>query len=101
PTEAVLREVEEETGQRASIIPTAPPFQYASPPQLPAPATMAVYDIPRDSRFDGPHQHIDLIYFTYPLADEPLLPDDGHDWAWFDETMLRDDDVVEHPVTGR
>lgn len=101
PVEAVLREVEEETGLRVAIIPTARPFAYTSPVQLPAPAAMAMYDIPRDGQYGGPHQHIDLIYFTRALTSDPQLPDDGKDWAWFDEAMLRDDTAIEHPRTGR
>lgn len=101
PVQAVLREVHEETGLRVEIIPTGPRFAYSSPPQLPAPAAMAVYDIPRDGQHPGPHQHIDLIYFTRALEADPALPEDGKDWAWFDEAMLRDDDAIEHPLTGR
>src|SRR5438093_2991432 len=65
PVQAVLREVREETGLDVTLI-ERPAFAYATPPQLPAPSAMAVYDIPRDGAFDGPHQHIDFIYFTLP-----------------------------------
>jgi hypothetical protein len=30
-----------------------------------------------------------------------VLPEDGKDWAWFNEAMLRDDTSIEHPRTGR
>lgn len=94
PVQAVLREVREETALDVRIL-GAPRFAYAHPPQLPAPAAMAVYDIPRDGSLDGPHQHIDFIYFTRPAApgarrtaDVPL-PRDADCWAWVDEATLR------------
>ncbi len=90
PVQAVLREVMEETGLDVEII--APhPFAYAHPPQLPAPASVAVYDIPRDSKLDEPHQHIDLIYFTRPRSAEPRLPEGAARWTWVDEMTLRGD----------
>lgn len=101
PIQAVLREVAEETELDVEIIPTVDRlFGYEHPPQLLPPAAMAVYDIPGDRQLAEPHQHIDLIYFARPLADEPRLPEDGHDWAWFDETMLRTEGGT-HPLTGR
>lgn len=101
PIQAVLREVHEETGLRVEILATTRTFEYAAPMQLTAPAAMALYDIPSDGQYDGPHQHIDLIYFTRALMQHPVLPNDGKDWAWFDESMLRDDETVEHPLTRR
>ncbi|MFA7248540.1 MAG: NUDIX domain-containing protein [Dehalococcoidia bacterium] len=88
PVEAVLREVREETGLDVEVI-AEMPFAYDFPPQLPAPAAIAVYDIPRDGSLAGPHQHIDLIYFTRPLTPTPVLPADDHRWAWVDEATLQ------------
>jgi 8-oxo-dGTP pyrophosphatase MutT (NUDIX family) len=77
PVQAVLREIEEETGLLAEVIPgrEPPPFEY--PAQLPPPYTILVEDIP------GPgeaHEHIDMIYFcrvidgsSRALADDPTL----------------------------
>ena len=82
PLQAVLREVREETGMTAQVVPTQPPFPHAHPPQLPPPVTIGVYDI------DDPghrHQHIDLVYFTAPTTEErdPALPTDpGLGWRW-------------------
>lgn len=87
PMQAVFREVLEETGLEAEIVSGGPAFGYASPPQLPPPAAMAVYDIPRDSKLDEPHQHIDLIYFLRPVSPSPLLPD-AMQWRWFDRDDL-------------
>lgn len=89
PIEAMLREVAEETGIEVDVVPTSPAFGYAHPPQLPPPVTIGIYDIARDGRTDGPHQHIDFIYFTRPRPGVALeLPDDEHGWAWVDEATL-------------
>ena len=91
PIEAMLREVLEETGIEVEVVPTVAPFAHAHPPQLPPPVTIGVYDIERDGRTDGPHQHIDFVYFTRPRPDARLeLPNDGHGWAWVDEPALRE-----------
>ena len=60
PVQAVLREIEEETGLETEVIAgkEAAPFDY--PKQLPAPYTILVEDIPGP---DEPHKHIDMIYF--------------------------------------
>ena len=88
PVEAVLREVREETGLEVAIVPAGLPFSYASPGQLPPPATIGLYDIDGDGSLPRPHQHIDLVYFTRPLATNATLPSsDG--WAWVDEAALR------------
>jgi len=96
PVQAMLREVHEETGLDVALI-DGPAFAYRKPPQLAVPAAMAVYDILRDSAFDGPHQHIDFVYFTRPLDASPLLPDDADAWAWVDEVTLRAGGTFTHP----
>ena len=83
----MFREVLEETGVRAEIVSGGPTFGYTSPPQLAPPAAMAVYDIPRDSALDEPHQHIDLIYFLRPVTTSPTLPTEMQ-WRWFDRDDL-------------
>ena len=88
PVQAVQREVREETGLDVEIV-GGFPFAYSHPPQLPVPAAMAVYDIPRDGSLPGPHQHIDLIYFTRPIGDATALPHDDDHWAWVDEATLQ------------
>ena len=87
PVQAVFREVLEETGVPAEIVSGGPTFAYTSPPQLAPPAAMAVYDIPRDSALDEPHQHIDFIYFLRPAKPSPTLPAELQ-WRWFDRDDL-------------
>jgi len=85
PVQAVLREIQEETGLVTEVISTweTAPFEY--PRQLPPPYTILVEDIP------GPgeqHKHIDMIYFcrvvdgTGRLAADPTL-------RWVDAKELR------------
>ncbi|MXW35286.1 MAG: NUDIX domain-containing protein [Chloroflexi bacterium] len=92
PIEAVLREVEEETGIVAAVVPTTRPYPHDLPRQLPAPATIGVYDIDEPDR---PHQHIDFVYFTRPApSDVPALPDNAEGWRWVDAETLRAPGVV-------
>lgn len=93
PVQAVLREVLEECGLTVEILPTGPRFLAEPPAQLIAPVKIGLYDIPRDSVVAEPHQHIDFIYFTRPIEAAPTLPDDGHDWTWFDAAGLGSPDI--------
>ena len=93
PVQAVLREVMEECGLAVEILPAGPRFLAEPPAQLVAPLKIGVYDIPKDGVLAEPHQHIDFIYFTRPLIADPELPDDGHDWTWFDATALASPDI--------
>ena len=97
PVQAVLREVREETGLDVELVPANGPFRYASPPQLPPPATIGVFDIPSDGSLKEPHQHIDFIYFTRPRA-LGLPETDG--WRWVDAATLRDNVPLAPPSGG-
>ena len=112
PVQAMLREVREETGLEAEVVPTSPAFAYTQPPQLTAPVTIGVYDITNgDGQFAEQHQHIDLIYFTRPAQTGnartgdaqtpdrlPPLPDDGMQWKWFSADEIRAADNLKDDV---
>jgi len=102
PVQAMLREVREETGLEAEVVPTSPAFAYTQPPQLTAPVTIGVYDITNgDGQLAEPHQHIDLIYFTRPAQTGdalPSLPDDGMQWMWFSADDIRAADNLKDDV---
>ena len=102
PIEAVLREVQEETGLAVVVTPTAAALGVAQPRQLPAPVSIGVYDIERgDPHQRDAHQHIDLVYFTRPLAGQALtLPDGGEGWLWVSEAALQDRAVLSCPGGG-
>lgn len=86
PVQAVLREIEEETGLTTAVIAgrQAAPFDY--PKQLPAPYTILVEDIPGP---DEPHKHIDMIYFCRPVAGTTNLNGDDPTLRWVDEDDLK------------
>ena len=84
---AVLREIQEETGLSAEVIPRELPVDVAYPRQIPPPETIMVEDI--DDPVVGPHEHVDLIYFCRLR--------DGHGegiaglcscWTWVSEEAL-------------
>ena len=83
PVEAVLREVEEETGIKVEVVPTGPSMGLSYPEELPAPVTVMVEDI--NDPIDGFHQHIDMIYFCRPVGPWDQL-NDG--WRWVGKDLL-------------
>ena len=93
PVSAVLREIQEETGLVAEVIPRETAVGVAYPRQIPPPETIMVEDI--DDPIAGPHEHIDLIYFC-------RLPDEEGDsgevlregWLWVSEESLAAGDAV-------
>jgi len=91
PTQAVHREVLEETGLQITILPTTAPFPYDEPSQLPPPVTIMIEDIAQHP-VDGPHQHIDHIYFTQidpvPSPESQPTPTETG-WHWVDADTLR------------
>ncbi|MSQ29279.1 MAG: NUDIX domain-containing protein [Dehalococcoidia bacterium] len=93
PVEAVIREVLEESGLAVEILRVGLRFSAEPPAQVAAPVKVGIYDIPRDGVLNETHQHIDFIYFTRPLIDDPVLPDDGHDWTWFDAAALASSEI--------
>jgi 8-oxo-dGTP diphosphatase len=96
PVQAVLREIEEETGLVAEVISTreTQPFEY--PVQVAPPYTILVEDIPGP---DEPHKHIDMIYFcrvvegTRRLAADPTL-------RWVDIEELRSEAPLDVGACG-
>jgi 8-oxo-dGTP pyrophosphatase MutT (NUDIX family) len=103
PTEAVLREILEETGIEAELLNAEPRFAHTHPSQLPPPVNIGLYDLPDgDGGLREAHQHIDLIYFTRPVAGSATaLPDDAHAWRWVGADELRDATALPHKASGQ
>ena len=83
PVQAVLREVEEETGLVVEVAPTAQRLDLSYPAQVEPPFTIMIEDI--DDPDAGYHQHIDMIYFcrlTGPA--DPLAPG----WRWVSREQI-------------
>jgi len=95
PVQAVLREVREETGLVAEVVPAngALPFEY--PEQLPPPYTILVEDIPGPDPSAEGHKHIDLIYFCRTLDGADHETRDDPTLRWVDEADLRDNAPLE------
>ena len=91
PVQAVLREIREEAGVQAEVVPTGPSFDLDYPTQVPPPFTIMVEDI--HDPVDGYHQHIDMIYFCRPVG--PPAPV-KRGWIW----VARDDLSNATPLTG-
>lgn len=73
PIQAVLREVAEECGVRAEVIPTVRPLPFHNLPQLPPPVTILVARVKscgaaQRAGWPGPVDHIDLVYYCRPVA---------------------------------
>ena len=77
PVQAVLREINEEAGVDAEVVPTGLSLDLNYPKHVTPPFTIMVEDI-RDPVV-GFHQHIDMIYFCALVGPaEPI--NDG--WRW-------------------
>jgi len=90
PSEALLREIREETGVEASILSAEEELGLAYPRQLPAPYTILLENSPETP----PHQHIDLIYFCRPAGQPEALRQDGRFLTWVDEGQLRRNEAI-------
>jgi len=80
PTEALLREVLEETGLVVEILQTGHNLGFEYPKQIPSPFTILIEDI-NDNEI-GSHQHIDMIYFCTPTRQEDIFTDLNPGWLW-------------------
>ena len=83
PVQAMLREVEEETGLRVEVVATDRRLNLDYPSQVTAPFTIMVEDIPDPDQ--GDHQHIDMIYMCRPAGRVGPL-NDG--WSWVSRDRL-------------
>lgn len=87
PVQAVLREIQEETGLRAEVMALNRAFPFEYPQQLPPPYTILIERSPEPGR---PHQHIDLIYFCRSLDGEAVRPPSPDDvLVWVTDAQLQ------------
>jgi 8-oxo-dGTP diphosphatase len=104
PIQAVLREVQEESGVAAEVLPTAPPLPFANIPQLPPPVTVLIAPVrscgaARRAGWDGPVEHIDLVYYCQPTAGLAGLRSDDPTMRWLDAAQIEANEPVS-PAAG-
>lgn len=85
--QAVLREIAEETGFEAEIVPIQPSLDISNLEQVPAPHSIMIEDVVDDTY--GEHQHIDHIYFTRLVDDADKRPAAPDGWQWITLTDLQ------------
>ena len=83
PLQAAVREALEETGLDVVLVPTSPPPNVKSLPHVPVPHSIMIEDI--QDPVDGPHKHIDFIYFALPQSATGQAPER---WRWFTRAEL-------------
>ena len=90
PVEAALREIQEETGLLAEVVPTGQLLDITYPTKIEPPFTIMVEDI--DDPVEGYHQHIDMIYFCR-LAGPPDLMNKV--WQWVSKEQIAASEPLE------
>ena len=88
PVQAVLREVREETGIIAEVVPGGRTYTFTNVQSLPAPISIIVADVAIDG--EEPHQHIDLSYAVQPVAGAPREEaEEDHGFVWVSAEQLQ------------
>jgi 8-oxo-dGTP pyrophosphatase MutT (NUDIX family) len=90
PVQAVLREIEEETGIKAEVVAKVPDLTVRYPDQVASPYTILLEDI--YDPIEGLHQHIDMIYFCRPIIMGSPLKDG---WIWVSRADLANAKMVD------
>ena len=85
PATAVLREIHEETGLTAKIIPSLKPLSISYPTELQSPYTILLEDSMGGKER---HQHIDFIYFCYITGNPKLAKQNDHPMLWVTENEI-------------
>jgi 8-oxo-dGTP pyrophosphatase MutT (NUDIX family) len=92
PVQAVVREVLEETGIAAEIVPHQPPHPFGNLTQLPLPLSIIVANVPATVT-DPAHQHIDMSYALRPRAGVARVEAEAdHGFIRVSQSQLRRDE---------
>jgi 8-oxo-dGTP pyrophosphatase MutT (NUDIX family) len=90
PVQAAVREVLEETGILAEVVPHVAPLPFSNVAQIATPLVIICADVD-----EGPHQHIDMSYALRPVPGAPRQePDGDHGFIWVTEEQLRRDEPL-------
>ena len=92
PVQAVVREVLEETGIAAEVVPHAPSHEFRNIPQLPAPLAIIVADVGASPK-EQAHQHIDMSYALRPRDGVARVDaEEDHGFVWVTGAQLLRDE---------
>jgi 8-oxo-dGTP diphosphatase len=97
PVTAVLREISEETGLQAKVLPLGQTFPFGYPGQIVPPYTILLEDSAEPGE---PHKHMDLIYFCRPANNASLSPPAEAVVTWVNEDALRANQPIDLPACG-
>lgn len=86
PVQTTLREIAEETGMQATIVPTYDRLDISNLEQVDAPHSIMIENV-FDTK-DGEHQHIDHIYFTRAVSPNGARPQAPNQWIWVTRDQL-------------
>jgi 8-oxo-dGTP diphosphatase len=93
PDQALLREVQEESGLEVEILSHRHTGDYDDTKMLYLPETLDIH------KFSATHRHINLGYHARALTAEPkLAPAEHHDIKWFDVVALQDSQLNIKPA---
>jgi 8-oxo-dGTP pyrophosphatase MutT (NUDIX family) len=84
PNEALVREIEEETGLDVEILSKQPEGDYPGTELLMVPEYMGVHEA------NPPHRHIDLVYFARAINNAHRQSDEHDEVRWFSSDELDD-----------
>ena len=92
PIQAVVREVLEETGIAAEVVPHAPDHAFSNLAQLPSPLSIIIATVGATPG-EPEHEHIDMCYALRPRAGVPrMAPEADHGFVLVSAEQLRRDE---------
>jgi 8-oxo-dGTP pyrophosphatase MutT (NUDIX family) len=91
PEEALYREIEEETGLKATLLVPKPDIQTAGAKVLPMPNYMDVHEA------NAPHKHIGMVYYMRAENGEAKLSDEHEEIRWVSKEELDDPELNLQP----
>jgi len=86
PVQTTLREIMEETGFEAEIVPTYERLDISNLEQVDAPHSIMIENVVDAEH--GEHQHIDHIYFTRVSSANGSRPSPPDQWIWVSRDQL-------------
>jgi 8-oxo-dGTP diphosphatase len=97
PVTAVLREIREETGLEAEVLPLSDTFPFPYPGQIAPPYTILLED---SAESGETHKHMDMIYFCRPTNSKTLHPREDTVVTWVEEGDLAADRPIDLAACG-